>query len=171
MKTKIMVGGLLAALMLVIVPVIAGSITETTEEVTSVLDVTTHSEEITEEVTPVKETTVEEPIVEENKIENTKYFRFGYISVRFSDISENDIEFKNGLLFTKNIVINSPARSLTKSLKINGQQIVESKTPVKLEINLMGNLGFRLRLTSIIGWTQRFQLGLSGFAMGIKVTY
>ena len=81
MKTKIMVGGLLAALMLVIVPVIAGSITETTEEVTSVLDVTTHSEEITEKVTPVKETTVEEPIVEEQKNENTKYYHFGYISV------------------------------------------------------------------------------------------
>ena len=171
MKTIKIIGGLLASLMLVSVPVITVSVTGTTEEEKTV-DVTTHLQEITEQVTNVEEHTIEEePTIEEKTMERTEYFRFGFISVSFSGISEDDIDFNDGLLFTKNIIINSPGRSLTQSLKINGKKVVESGNPVTLEINLMGRLGFKLRLTSIIGWTQRVQLRLSGFAMGIKVTY
>ena len=180
MKTKILIPGLLAALMLVIVPVITVAMTESNEEFNTVKEMTpleepssedTTLEDPTEEVPTVEETTVEEPTEEETTMEHTEYISFGFVKASFSGVYNSDVDYQHGLFFTKDITVTSTTSTLTKPLKINGKTIVESGTPVKLEINLMGNLGFRMRMTCMVDWTPSYQLTISGFASGITVTY
>lgn len=181
MKTKFIIPGLLAALMLVTIPIITVAITET-PDVVSVKDMSPYrklTSEDTELVEPTdeeycvdetcyQETTVVEPTEEETTPEQTEYFPSGYVKASFSGLYDDDVDYDHGLFFTKNIVVTA---TLTKSLKVNGETVLESGTPVKVEIDNMGNLGFRLTMNSFIGGISRYQLGLSGFASGITVTY
>ena len=179
MKTKIVIGGLLAVLMLVIVPFLTGALTESTVEATTVEE--TPIEEATSEDTAVKETiskdtnikepTSEETTTKETTTKQTKYIRFGYIKATFSGVYEEDVDCDHGLVLKHNIVVNSTRGTLTTPLKINGETIVESHTPVTLKIKLMGPIGFRLRLSGFSDWTPKLHVGMSGFAIGITVTY
>jgi len=189
MKTKFLIPGLLAALMLVTVPIITVAVTEKPEVVTmeelnpseetpsedSTLEESTEEETTVEEIcvdgTCVEETTVEEPTEEETTMEHTEYISFGFVKASFSGVYDSDVDFQHGLFFTKDITVTSATSTLIKPLKINGKTIVESGTPVKLEINLMGNLGFRMRLSNMVDWTPSYQITVSGFASGITVTY
>ena len=184
MKTKIIIGGLLAVLMLVIVPFLTGALTESTVEATTWEE--TPIEEATSEDTAVKETiskdsnikeptseetTSEETTTKETTTKQTKYIRFGFIKASFSGVYEEDVDCDHGLVLKHNIVVNSTRGTLITPLKINGETIVESHTPVTLKIKHMGPLGFRLTMSGFTGWDYRLRVGMSGFAIGITVTY
>ena len=174
MKTKIIIPGLLAALMLVTVPIITVAMTETPEivtikEIPRLKEIS--SEDTTLEEPTVEVITVEEPTEEEATMKHTEYISFGFVKASFSGIYDNDVDFDRGLFFTKNIKVTTSKGTLSKPLKVNGKTIVESGTLVELEINLMGNLGFRLAMNCMIGGIPRYHLGLSGFASGITVTF
>ena len=171
MKTKIIIPGLLAALMLVTVPIITVAMTETPEIVT--LKEMPSLEETSSEDTTLEEPReevpkIEEQTEEETTPEQTEYFSFGYVKASFSGIYDNEVDFDHGLFFAKDIVVTA---TLTKPLKVNGETIVESGTHVKVEIDRIGNLGFRLTMNCMTGGIPRYSLGLSGFASGITVTY
>lgn len=174
MKTKILIPGLLAALMLVTVPIITVAVTET-PEVMSVTDIPrlkqTSSEDTTIEETTVEETTVEETTEEKTTTQQTEYISFGFVKASFSGIQDNEVNFNRGLFLTKDIKVTNTKGTLTKPLKVNGKTIVESGKLVELEINAMGNLGFRLHMNCMTGGIPRYQLSLSGFASGITVTF
>ena len=181
MKTKFIIPGLLAALMLITIPIITVAITET-PNVVNVMDMNpykkltsedTELEEPNVEETCVEgncfeETNVEEPKREETISEQTEYFSYGYIKASFSGIYDKDVDYDHGLFFTKDIIVTA---TLTKPLKVNGETIIESGTTIKVEIEKMGNLGFRLTMNCYIGGIPRYRLALSGFASGITVTF
>jgi hypothetical protein len=172
MKTKIIILGLLATLMLVTIPVITVAMTENTPEQTT-LNIKATPEETITKATTIQETNTpeEETTEEETPTKQTKYIPFGYIKATFSGVYEKNFNYKKGLLFTKNIEINIKDDSLTTPLKINGKTIIEPGTPVTLQINLMSRLGVKTFMTSLTGWTARYQLTVTGIAQGITVTY
>jgi hypothetical protein len=176
MKTKIIIPGLLAALMLVIVPVITVAVTNTNEQNNIVKETippveTTKEETVAKETISLQEINTKEITEEETTMKNTKYYHIGFITATFSGVNDKDFDLNKGLLLTKNIVITSTDGSLTSSLKINGKTIIESGKPVKLKINLMTCVGVKLWLTSMIAGSSRYHLGVSGVALGITVTY
>lgn len=176
MKTKIIIPGLLAALMLVIVPVITVAVTNTNEETTNVKETippleTTETKTIVKETTTPEETNIKETTEEETNMKKTQYFPIGFITATFSGVNDEDFDLNKGLLLTKNIVVTSTDGSLTKPLKINGKTIIESGKTVKLKINLMTCIGVKLWLTSMIAGNSRYHLSVSGIALGITVIY
>ena len=178
MKTKIMIGGLLAVLMLVTLPILTAS----KDDITAT---TTPNEILVEEtprvVTPPveedDETTIEEDTTDDETTERdeapkkTKHFDFVYVKATFSPLNEWDFSYTNGKLFFTDIVINSKDDSLTTNLKINGNTIVQRKTPVKIEIETMSVLAFRPRMTAYVALNPSYKIVLSGFASDITVTY
>lgn len=179
MKTKIVIGSLLAVIMLVIVPVLtvtesettAGEITaeETTPEETTVEETT--SEDATPEEMTVEETTVEDTTPEETTAKHTECFPFGFVKASFSGVPDREVDSRHGLVLTYKIFINSTDGTLTTPLKINGKTIVESRTPVTLKISVMAPLGFKQSKAGISYLNVKRDVDLSGFALGITVTY
>jgi hypothetical protein len=173
MKTKIMVGGLLAVIMLVTVPILTASVNENNS--------TTTPNEINMEETPRDEAptrktikvdvTEKDPVPKEVTSKKTEYYTFGYIQATLTSVDEMDFNCNRGAFFTRDITINSKDDSLTTHLKINGNTIVQRNTPVELKIDTMTNLGFRVCHPTIVGGYVAYKIVISGFASGIIVTY
>ena len=174
MKTKIVIGSLLAVIMLVIVPVLTVTESETTAgnitaEVTTPEETTV--EETTSEDTTSEETTVEDTTVEEITAKHTECFPFGFVKASFSGVPDRDVDSRHGLILTYNIFVNSTGGTLTTPLKINGKTIVESRTPVTLKISVMAPLGYKQSNAGLAYLNVKRDVDLSGFALGITVTY
>ncbi|MCK5261039.1 MAG: hypothetical protein KAJ44_02560 [Thermoplasmatales archaeon] len=174
MKTKIVIGSLLAVIMLVIVPVLTVTESETTAgniaaEVTTPEETTV--EETTSEDTTPEETTVEETTPEETTAKHTECFPFGFVKASFSGVPDRDVDSRHGLILTYNIFVNSTGGTLTTPLKINGKTIVESRTPVTLKISVMAPLGYKQSNAGLAYLNVKRDVDLSGFALGITVTY
>ncbi|MCK5113051.1 MAG: hypothetical protein KAQ84_05855 [Thermoplasmatales archaeon] len=174
MKTKIVIGSLLAVIMLVIVPVLTVTESETTAgnitaEVTTPEETTV--EETTSEDTTSEETTVEDTTVEEITAKHTECFPFGFVKASFSGVPDRDVDSRHGLILTYNIFVNSTDGTLTTPLKINGKTIVESRTPVTLKISVMAPLGYKQSNAGLAYLNVKRDVDLSGFALGITVTY
>jgi len=174
MKTKIVIGSLLAVIMLVIVPVLTVTESETTAgnitaEETTVEEITV--EETTSEDTTPEETTVEETTPEETTAKHTECFPFGFVKASFSGVPDRDVDSRHGLILTYKIFVNSTGDTLTTPLKINGKTIVESRTPVTLKISVMAPLGFKQSKAGLAYLNVERDVDLSGFALGITVTY
>lgn len=174
MKTKIVIGSLLAVIMLVIVPVLTVTESETTAgniaaEVTTPEE-TTVEETASEDTTP-EETTVEETTPEETTAKHTECFPFGFVKASFSGVPDRDVDSRHGLILTYKIFVNSTGDTLTTPLKINGKTIVESRTPVTLKISVMAPLGYKQSNAGLAYLNVKRDVDLSGFALGITVTY
>ena len=174
MKTKIVIGSLLAVIMLVIVPVLTVTESETTAgnitaEETTVEEITV--EETTSEDTTPEETTVEETTPEETTAKHTECFPFGFVKASFSGVPDRNVDSRHGLILTYKIFVNSTGDTLTTPLKINGKTIVESRTPVTLKISVMAPLGFKQSKAGLAYLNVKRDVDLSGFALGITVTY
>ena len=185
MKTKIVIGSLLAVIMLVIVPVLTVTRTETTAEEkasieqswkeTAMVETTseeTTSEDITSEDAPEMDTTVEEETEEEKTTKTTEYFPSGFVKARFLGVPDKDVDDSRGIVLKHDVFVTSSGDgTLSTPLKINGETIVESGTSVKIETDLMGPRGMRKGEAARICLSPVWHVDISGFALGITVTY
>jgi hypothetical protein len=174
MKTKIMVGGLLAVIMLVTLPILTASVNETTSAITNTNETNveeTPTIEKPEEETPKEEKTEEAAPKAEETPKKIQHYAFAYVKATFSVLNEWEFEYNNGKLFFTDIVIDSKDDALNTALKINGDTIVRRGTPVKITIDTMSILAFRPQISSIVAMNPSYRIVLSGFASGITVTY